>query len=74
MRHVCAQVNVLVEKCVSSETQRPYPSGIIEKCLRDLHFAVDPTKAAKVQALDQLPKLRANMPHRSESPSCGVWS
>ena len=60
--HTHAQVNALVEKCVSSETQRPYPPGIIEKCLRDLQFNADPTKAAKVQALEQLTNLQTKLP------------
>mmetsp|Transcript_7555 Transcript_7555/g.14356 ORF Transcript_7555/g.14356 Transcript_7555/m.14356 type:complete len:288 (-) Transcript_7555:847-1710(-) len=55
-------VNVLVEKCINRDTQRPYPSGIIERSLRDLHFAVDPTKPAKVQALEALPELRTILP------------
>eukprot|EP00976_Prorocentrum_cordatum_P049980 1008532-Prorocentrum_minimum.AAC.3 len=55
-------VNVLVEKTINPETSRPYPPGMIEKSLHDLHFAVDITRPAKVQALDMLPKLQTRMP------------
>ena len=51
-------VNVLVDKCVNPETNRPYPPGMIERALREVHFQVDPTKSAKQQALAALPRLR----------------
>jgi ribosome maturation protein SDO1 len=57
-------VNVLVEKTINPETSRPYPPGMIEKSLRDLHFSADTTKPAKVQALEWLPKLQTCMPIR----------
>ena len=55
-------VNVLVEKTINPETSRPYPPGMIEKSLHDLHSAVDTTRPAKVQALEMLPKLQTRMP------------
>ncbi len=55
-------VNVLVDKCVNPETNRPYPPGMIERALRDVHFSVDPMKSAKQQALAALPKLGAVFP------------
>ena len=51
-------VNVLVDKCVNPETNRPYPPGMIERALREVHFQVDPTKSAKQQALAALPRLK----------------
>ena len=55
-------VNVLVDKCVNPETNRPYPPGMIERALREVHFQVDPTKSAKQQALAALPRLRKVFP------------
>lgn len=57
-------VNVLVEKCVNSETMRPYPAAMIDKSLRDLHFNVDVTRSAKVQALEAIAKLQSILPIR----------
>ena len=50
-------VNVLVEKTINPETNRPYPHGMIESALKECHFSVDPTKSAKQQALAMIPKL-----------------
>lgn len=55
-------VNVLVDKCVNPETNRPYPPGMIERALREVHFQVDPTKSAKQQALAALPRLQEVFP------------
>jgi ribosome maturation protein SDO1 len=55
-------VTVLVEKCVNPETNRPYPPGVIERALREIHFSVDPMKGAKQQALAALPKLQTVFP------------
>lgn len=55
-------VNVLVDKCVNPETNRPYPPGMIERALREVHFQVDPTKSAKQQALAALPRLQKVFP------------
>jgi ribosome maturation protein Sdo1 len=57
-------VNVLVEKCVNSDTMRPYPAAMIDKSLRDLHFSVDVTRSAKVQALEAIAKLQSILPIR----------
>lgn len=40
---------VIVEKCINPETQRPYTVGLIERGLKDIHFAVDPKRSAKQQ-------------------------
>jgi len=55
-------VTVLVDKCVNPETNRPYPPGMIERALKDIHFSVDPLKSAKQQALAALPKLQKVFP------------
>lgn len=44
--------SVLSEKCVNPETNRPYTVTMLERALRDVHFNVDPKKAAKQQALE----------------------
>ena len=49
--------NIVAEKCVNPETNRPYPVTLIEKAMRDLHFAVVPTKSAKQQVTPQNPPL-----------------
>lgn len=43
--------SIIVEKCVNPNTQRPYTVGLIERGLRDIHFAVDPARPAKQQVL-----------------------
>ena len=55
-------VTVLVEKCVNPSTNRPYPPGMIERALKEIHFSVDPMRSAKQQALAAIPKLRAVFP------------
>ena len=55
-------VTVLVEKCVNPSTNRPYPPGMIERALREIHFSVDPMRSAKQQALAAIPRLRAVFP------------
>lgn len=44
--------SVLVQKCVNPETNRPYTGTMLERALRDAHFAVDPKRSAKQQALE----------------------
>lgn len=44
--------SVLVQKCVNPESNRPYTSTMLERALRDAHFAVDPKRSAKQQALE----------------------
>ena len=55
-------VTILVDKCVNPETNRPYPPGMIERALKEIHFSVDPMKSAKQQALAALPKLQTVFP------------
>lgn len=37
------------DMCVNPETKRPYPVGIIEKALHDLHFSIKPNRTTKQQ-------------------------
>ena len=55
-------VQVLVDKCINPDTGRPYTSGVLDRALRGIHFAVDPTRSAKQQALDALPRLQREFP------------
>ena len=48
--------SVLVQKCVNPDTNRPYTSTMLERALRDAHFAVDPKRTAKQQALEVSPR------------------
>lgn len=40
---------LLSEKCVNPTNNRPYTASMLERALRDAHFAVDPHKKAKQQ-------------------------
>eukprot|EP00033_Pygsuia_biforma_P003670 GCRY01004020.1.p1 GENE.GCRY01004020.1~~GCRY01004020.1.p1 ORF type:complete len:272 (+),score=37.96 GCRY01004020.1:37-816(+) len=55
-------VNMVSEKCIHKETQRPITVGLVEKGLKDIHFTVNVNKAAKAQALDAIRKLSAVLP------------
>jgi len=48
----------LSEKCINPISNRPYPVSIIEKALRDAHFAVVPSKTAKAQLIKALQVLK----------------
>lgn len=41
--------SIILEKCVNPDTNRPYTMGLIQRGLRDIHFAVDPKRSAKQQ-------------------------
>jgi len=51
----------VADMCVNPETKRPYPVGIIEKALHDIHFSIKPNRSTKQQALEVIPKLREQM-------------
>lgn len=57
-------VTTLAEKCVNPSTKMPYPPGMIESALRDIHFSIDSKRSAKQQALEALPKLQTIFPIR----------
>lgn len=49
---------IVAEKCVNPDTQRPYTLSLIDKALRDAHFAVVLGKSAKQQALKAVTALQ----------------
>jgi ribosome maturation protein SDO1 len=53
---------IISEKCVNPTSNRPYTVSMIENAMRDVHFSVHPTKAAKAQALELIGKLKEVMP------------
>jgi ribosome maturation protein SDO1 len=53
---------IISEKCVDPTSNRPYTVSMIENAMRDVHFSVHPTKAAKAQALELIGKLKEVMP------------
>lgn len=40
---------IVADKCVNPRTKLPYPVGMIEKAMSDIHFSVNLTKNAKQQ-------------------------
>lgn len=53
---------IVAEKCVNSETKRPFPVSIIEKGMKQIHFSVNPKKSTKQQALAVIKKLKDVLP------------
>jgi len=49
---------IVADKCVSSETKRPFPIDMIESALKQAHFAVNPNSTAKKQALEAIALLK----------------
>lgn len=45
---------IVADKCVNPETKRPYPVGLIERAMKDIHYSVIPTRTTKQQVLDIL--------------------
>ena len=41
---------VVSEKCVNPDTKRPYPVGVIERAMKEIHYSVKPTRSTKQQA------------------------
>jgi len=53
---------IVSEKCVNPETKRPYPVGVIESAMKEIHFSLKPTKGTKQQALEVIKQLKTTMP------------
>lgn len=53
---------IVSEKCINSETKRPFPVSIIEKSMKQIHFSVNPKKNTKQQALEVIKKLKEVLP------------
>ena len=49
-------------RCVNPDTNRPYPIAQIERAMKDMHFSVQPTQAAKKQALEVIKVLKETIP------------
>lgn len=50
------------EKCINPETRRPYPVGVIERAMKEVHFSVKANKGTKVQALEVIKLLKESIP------------
>lgn len=50
---------IIADKCVNPETKRPYPVGMIEKAMRQVHVSLKPNRTSKQQALDIIPQLKS---------------
>lgn len=53
---------IVMKKTVNAETQRPYTISMIERLMRDVHFAVEPNKNSKRQALELIRELEKQFP------------
>ncbi len=52
---------IVSDKCVNPESKRPYPVGVIERAMKDIHYSVKPSKGSKQQALEVIRLLRSTM-------------
>lgn len=43
---------------MNPDTKRPYPVGVIERAMKDIHYSVKPSKGSKQQALEVIRLLR----------------
>jgi len=55
-------VNVVAEKCVDPNTNRPITVGVIDRTLKEAHFAINPKRSAKQQALEAIRVLKTKIP------------
>lgn len=53
---------IVADKCVNPDSNRPYPFSVIERVMKDIHYAVVPNRSAKQQALDVIKKLQEHIP------------
>lgn len=53
---------IISEKCINSETKRPFPVSMIEKSMKQIHFSVNPKRNTKQQALEVIKKLKEVLP------------
>jgi len=54
-------VNIVAEKCVDPNTNRPVTAGVIDRTLKEAHFAVNPKRSAKQQALEAIRVLKTKI-------------
>ncbi|KAI4307190.1 hypothetical protein L6164_030403 [Bauhinia variegata] len=53
---------IVMQKTYNPETQRPYTISMIERLMREIHFAVDPHSSSKKQALEVIQELQKHFP------------
>lgn len=53
---------VVADKCVNPDTKRPYPVGVIERAMKEIHYSVKPTRGTKQQALEVIKQLKESIP------------
>lgn len=70
---------IVADKCVNPMSNRPYPYTVIERVMKEIHYAVIPNRSAKQQALELIKKLpehipiaRAKMKIQVTTPASGV--
>mmetsp|Transcript_16541 Transcript_16541/g.27344 ORF Transcript_16541/g.27344 Transcript_16541/m.27344 type:complete len:252 (+) Transcript_16541:131-886(+) len=64
---------IVSQKCVSPDTQRPIPVSVIEKAMKECHYAVVPGRTAKQQALEVIKQLKEKMPIDRAQMRLSVW-
>ena len=53
---------MVASMCIDTNTKRPYTAGLIERSMKDeLHYAIQPNKSAKQQALEVIRQLKQHM-------------
>lgn len=52
---------IVAEKCINTETKRPFSVSMIEAAMKEAHFSVKPSKSAKQQALELIRVLRDDL-------------
>mmetsp|Transcript_55502 Transcript_55502/g.67967 ORF Transcript_55502/g.67967 Transcript_55502/m.67967 type:complete len:254 (-) Transcript_55502:1298-2059(-) len=55
-------VTIIYDKCLNSETKKPFPMSVIEQSIKDLHFSINIKKSSKTQALALIKLLQKDMP------------
>ncbi|CAH0486193.1 unnamed protein product [Peronospora farinosa] len=70
---------IVADKCVNPTSNRPYPYTVIERVMKEIHYAVIPNRSAKQQALElikrlpeHIPLARAKMKIQIITPALGV--
>ncbi|XP_022975304.1 ribosome maturation protein SBDS [Cucurbita maxima] len=53
---------IVMQKTFNPETKRPYTISMIERLMREIHFAVDPNHSSKKQALEVIHELQKQFP------------
>jgi ribosome maturation protein SDO1 len=53
---------IVADKCVNSETKRPFTVAVIETAMREAHYNLHATRSAKQQALTVIALLKESIP------------